>query len=95
MNWINVTDNVVVKRLLKERADIERRIKAIDKNALVAYDLELLNIPVPVRKWMFKSFGHGEFCENEIEGIDRRSAIANFKTSHPSHKWYDLNEIID
>ena len=46
MNWTKITDNSEVKALLKERKDIENKIKAIDENALIMYELEVLNIPV-------------------------------------------------
>tara|TARA_R110000803_G_scaffold209521_2_gene279306 strand:+ start:1009 stop:1260 length:252 start_codon:yes stop_codon:yes gene_type:complete len=48
MNWDNITKNVYVKRLLKERIKLENKIKSIDENALINYELEVLTIPVVV-----------------------------------------------
>ena len=45
MDWTKITDNAEVIKLLKQRTEIENKIKAIDKIALIMYELELLSIP--------------------------------------------------
>tara|TARA_B110000285_G_C15076604_1_gene591122 strand:- start:750 stop:902 length:153 start_codon:yes stop_codon:yes gene_type:complete len=45
MDWTKITDNAEVIELLKQRTEIENKIKAINKNALIMYELELLSIP--------------------------------------------------
>lgn len=50
MDWTKITDNTEVKKLLKQRTEIENKIKAIDENALIMYELELLSIPRVVRQ---------------------------------------------
>lgn len=42
IDWTKVTDNEEVIRLIKEREKIEEQIRAIDKMALVRYELEAL-----------------------------------------------------
>jgi len=46
MNWTKITDNQRVISLLKQRQKIEEQIRAIDENALIMYELEVLSIPV-------------------------------------------------
>lgn len=45
MDWTRITDNQRVITLLKKRQKIEEEIKAIDENALIMYELEVLSIP--------------------------------------------------
>lgn len=45
MNWKNITENAEVKRLLKQKIKIESEIRAIEPNALIMHELELLSIP--------------------------------------------------
>jgi hypothetical protein len=42
MDYSKVTKNPKVIELLKQRIDIERKIKEIDKDALINYELEVL-----------------------------------------------------
>jgi hypothetical protein len=41
-NWKNVTDNYRVVRLLEQREKIEQEIRKLDENALMNYELEVL-----------------------------------------------------
>jgi hypothetical protein len=43
VNWSKVTDNKEVIKLIKELEKIEAKIKAIDKMALINYQLEVLS----------------------------------------------------
>ena len=45
MDWTKITNNQRVISLLKQRQKIEKEIKAIDENALIMYELEVLSIP--------------------------------------------------
>lgn len=45
MNWNNITENAEVKKLLKEKMELESKIRAIEPNALIMHELELLSIP--------------------------------------------------
>ena len=45
MDWTKVTNNAEVKKLLEQRTEIENKVKAIDENALIMYELELLSMP--------------------------------------------------
>jgi hypothetical protein len=45
MNWNNITKNEEVKKLLKEKMELESKIRAIEPNALIMHELELLSIP--------------------------------------------------
>lgn len=42
INWTKVSDNEEVIKLIKEREKLEEQIRAIDKMALVRYELEIL-----------------------------------------------------
>lgn len=44
MDWCKITDNEEVKKLLKERFDIEQKIRNIDPNALINYELLYLGL---------------------------------------------------
>lgn len=44
IDWTKVSDNEEVIRLIKEREKIEEQIVAIDKMALVRYELEALQM---------------------------------------------------
>ena len=45
MDWTNITEDAEVKQLLEQRKQIEDKIRAIDENALIMYELEVLSIP--------------------------------------------------
>jgi hypothetical protein len=45
MDYSKITDNPKVIELLKQRIEIENKIKAIDENALIKHELELLSLP--------------------------------------------------
>ncbi len=45
IDWSKVTDNEEVILLIKELEKIEAKIKAIDKMALINYQLEVLALP--------------------------------------------------
>lgn len=59
MDWTKVTDNAEVIKLLKQRTEIENKIRAIDKNVLIMYELELLSMPSVVEQSLCD-------CENYI-----------------------------
>lgn len=44
MDWDKITKNEEVKKLLKERFDIEQKIKEIDSDALINYELFQLGL---------------------------------------------------
>ena len=45
IDYSKITDNPKVIELLKQRIEIENRIKAIDETALIKHELELLSLP--------------------------------------------------
>jgi hypothetical protein len=45
IDYSKITDNPKVIELLKQRIQIENKIKAIDKTALIKHELELLSLP--------------------------------------------------
>ena len=42
IDWTKVTDNEEVIKLLKQREELEKKIRAIDEKALINYELEAL-----------------------------------------------------
>ena len=42
IDWKNITENEEVIKLIKQREEIENKIRAIDKMALINYELEIL-----------------------------------------------------
>jgi hypothetical protein len=58
MDYSKITDNPEVIKLLKQRIELENKIKAIDENALIKHEIELLALPDVV-----KSF----YCDDESE----------------------------
>ena len=44
IDWKKVTNNKEVIKLIKQRNKIEEKIRAIDENALIKYELEILQI---------------------------------------------------
>ena len=45
MDYSKITDNPKVIELLKQRIELENKIKAIDETALIKHELELLSLP--------------------------------------------------
>jgi len=45
IDYSKITDNPKVIELLKQRTEIENKIKAIDETALIKHELELLSLP--------------------------------------------------
>jgi len=45
IDYSKITDNPKVIELLKQRTEIENKIKAIDETALIRSELELLSLP--------------------------------------------------
>ena len=45
IDYSKITDNPRVIELLKQRTEIENKIKAIDETALIMHELELLSLP--------------------------------------------------
>ena len=45
IDYSKITDNPKVIELLKQRIEIENKIKAIDETALIMHELELLSLP--------------------------------------------------
>jgi hypothetical protein len=45
IDYSKITDNPRVIELLKQRTEIENKIKAIDETALIKHELELLSLP--------------------------------------------------
>lgn len=43
-NWGNVSENLEVINLLKERRKIEEKVKVLDEFALVKYEYEILGL---------------------------------------------------
>tara|TARA_R110000851_G_scaffold322550_2_gene488669 strand:+ start:747 stop:983 length:237 start_codon:yes stop_codon:yes gene_type:complete len=48
IDYSKITDNPKVIELLKQRIEIENKIKAIDETALIKHELELLSLLVVV-----------------------------------------------
>ena len=48
IDYSKITDNPEVIELLKQRIELENKIKAIDGTALIKHELELLSLPVVV-----------------------------------------------
>jgi len=46
MNYKTISKNIEVIKLLKKRKEIEDKIYKLDENALINYELKLLNSPV-------------------------------------------------
>ena len=62
IDYSKITDNPKVIELLKQRIQIENKIKAIDETALIKHELELLSLPdVVVPKGTF-------YCVNKEVG---------------------------
>ena len=49
IDYSKITDNPKVIELLKQRIEIENKIKAIDETALIMHELELLSLPDVVK----------------------------------------------
>ncbi len=45
IDYSKITDNPRVIELLKQRIELENKIKAIDETALIKYEIELLALP--------------------------------------------------
>ena len=45
IDYSKITDNPRVIELLKQKTEIENKIKAIDETALIKHELELLSLP--------------------------------------------------
>ena len=45
IDYSKITDNPKVIELLKQKIEIENKIKAIDETALIKHELELLSLP--------------------------------------------------
>ena len=45
IEYSKITDNPEVIKLLKQRIELENKIKAIDEMALINHELELLSLP--------------------------------------------------
>jgi hypothetical protein len=68
IEYSKITDNPRVIELLKQRTEIENKIKAIDETALIKHELELLSLPdVVVPK--------GTLCCPECKSTDLKVAI--------------------
>ena len=46
MNYKTISKNIEVIKILKKRKEIEDKIYKLDENALINYELKLLNSPV-------------------------------------------------
>ena len=44
IDYSKITDNPKVIKLLKERIELEKKIRVIDRKALLNYELELLSL---------------------------------------------------
>ena len=68
MDWIKITDNPKVIELLKQRIEIENKIKAIDETALIKHELELLSLPDVVKPSLCELYDFGrqnKACEKK------------------------------
>ena len=45
IDYSKITDNPKVIELLKQRIELENKIKAIDETALIKHEIELLSLP--------------------------------------------------
>tara|TARA_B100000767_G_C19577151_1_gene455737 strand:+ start:397 stop:648 length:252 start_codon:yes stop_codon:yes gene_type:complete len=48
IDYSKITDNPKVIELLKQRIELENKIKAIDETALIKHEIELLSLPVVI-----------------------------------------------
>jgi hypothetical protein len=51
IDYSKITDNPKVIELLKQRIELENKIKAIDEMALVRHEIELLSLPDVVKSF--------------------------------------------
>lgn len=49
IEYSKITDNPEVIELLKQRIDLENKIKAIDETALIKHEIELLSLPPSIK----------------------------------------------
>ena len=73
MDWNKITNNTEVKKLLEQRKEIEEKIKSMDKNALIMYELEALSTPNDIQKLNCIYCDSGqlvcELCEKPLEKL--------------------------
>lgn len=86
MDWDNITDNEEVKGLLIERIEIENKIRDIDENALIKYELKVLNI----RDFIEIKLTREDLIDREKNTPIEQIKIHHFKnsvmTTHESQK---------
>lgn len=49
IDWTKVTNKEEIIKLLKQREELETKIRAIDEKALVNYELEMLQLDEPTK----------------------------------------------
>jgi|TARA_R110000751_G_scaffold76275_10_gene153758 hypothetical protein len=70
MDYSKITDNPKVIELLKQRIELENKIKAIDETALIKHELELLSLTDVVKSfycWDEQALGKERRCQEECE----------------------------
>ena len=75
IDYSKITDNPKVIELLKQRIEIENKIKAIDETALIKHELELLSLPDVIVPFVCRDCDKptNEYRDNLCE---------------PCHKWH-------
>lgn len=63
IDYSKITDNPEVIKLLKQRIDIENKIKSIDETALIMCELELLSLQNVVCRYYHPLVGYGDFVK--------------------------------
>src|SRR6056297_2358408 len=67
MDYREITENAKVIELLKQRKEIEDKIKEIDETVLINYELKLLNIPIVRSSYVVFEDGADEGVEGMIQ----------------------------
>jgi hypothetical protein len=79
IDYSKITDNPKVIELLKQRIEIENKIKAIDKTELIKHELELLSLPdVVVPKGTFNCGQERAFGEERCK-VQCKDCVIEYK----------------
>ena len=73
IDYSKITDNPKVIELLKQKIEIENKIKAIDKTALIKHELELLCLPDVVSTYHCESYDfkrQGRRCAKQCDSCE-------------------------
>ena len=100
IDYSKITDNPEVIKLLKQRIELENKIKSLDEMALINYELELLSLPaVSQRSELLKALVEKEVDVNLLSGHKGRILAYEPETflvkyNHNDHTdWLQASEI--